>query len=241
MRARRAQRELLNDASPSGAVADGVVERLTLRWEARRSDEAAAAAAASNALLAKYAADAAAQRCVRRCSSGRSHARVVAQACRAAPTVWLTRRQLQPAVCARRRCATPRSQRVCVLHRCERAVAPAQEAVLDKRQFLAQLDAVDASSEEEPEEEDEEDDVGGGAARGATSQEVQRAREAMQRAALERREAINRATEREERKRAEHEARRAVREQAGHTNSKPGGRGRAGADGKGDTKRRGCA
>jgi hypothetical protein len=44
-------------------VAEGTVERLVLRWGARCNGEAAAAAAASDARLAKYAADAAAQRC----------------------------------------------------------------------------------------------------------------------------------------------------------------------------------
>jgi hypothetical protein len=59
------QLELLNDASPSGAVEEGAVMRLTKRWTERSVGQAAAAAAASDALLAKYAADAAAQRCAR--------------------------------------------------------------------------------------------------------------------------------------------------------------------------------
>jgi hypothetical protein len=59
------QLELLNDASPTGSVEEGTVERLTKRWEERELGQAAAAAAASDALLAKYAADAAAQRCAR--------------------------------------------------------------------------------------------------------------------------------------------------------------------------------
>ena len=60
------QLDLLVDASPSGTVADGTVERLTQRWHERVSGEAAAATAASNAVLAKFAAEAAAQRCVLR-------------------------------------------------------------------------------------------------------------------------------------------------------------------------------
>ena len=60
------QLDLLVDASPSGTVAEGTVERLTQRWQERCSGEAAAAAAASNAVLAKFAAEAAAQRCVLR-------------------------------------------------------------------------------------------------------------------------------------------------------------------------------
>ena len=61
--------------------------------------------------------------------------------------------------------------------------------------------------------------------------------QAVARAVAERREAISRAVEREDRKKAEHDARRAVREQAGHTNSKAGGgKGRGGADK--DTKAR---
>ncbi len=115
---------------------------------------------------------------------------------------------------------------------------PAQEAVLDKAQFLAQLDA-DASSEEEEEQDtgDAEDQEGGG---GAAA--VARAREELARAALDRKTAITRAMEREDRKRAEQEARRAVREQAGHTNSsssKGGGKGRGGGDAKDkDAKRK---
>jgi hypothetical protein len=66
MPSRGSQLDLLVDASPSGAVADGTVERLTQRWQERCSGEAAAASAASNAVLAKFAADAAAQRCVLR-------------------------------------------------------------------------------------------------------------------------------------------------------------------------------
>jgi hypothetical protein len=54
------------DASPTGTVAEVTVERLTQRWQERCSGEAAAATAASNAVLAKFAADAAAQRCVPR-------------------------------------------------------------------------------------------------------------------------------------------------------------------------------
>jgi hypothetical protein len=65
-RLRWSQLDLLVDASPSGTVADGTVERLTQRWHERLSGEAAAATAASNAVLAKFAAEAAAQRCVLR-------------------------------------------------------------------------------------------------------------------------------------------------------------------------------
>ena len=68
-RLRCSQLDLLVDASPSGTVADGTVQRLTQRWQERVSGEAAAATAASNAVLAKFAAEAAAQRCVLRRAS----------------------------------------------------------------------------------------------------------------------------------------------------------------------------
>ncbi len=59
-----AQLELLQEASPTGTVEVGTVERLTQRWQDRCRIESAAAAAAEEALLAKYAAQQAAQRCV---------------------------------------------------------------------------------------------------------------------------------------------------------------------------------
>ena len=102
--------------------------------------------------------------------------------------------------------------------------------------MLAQLDA-GASSEEEDDGADVEDDLG--PARPAVSPELERARLEAQRAAAERRAAIKLAVEREDRKRAEHEARRLVREQAGHTNSKPSTKGRGAGDAKGDARRKG--
>lgn len=59
-----AQLELLQEASPTGTVEVDTVERLTQRWQDRCRIELAAAAAAEEALLAKYAAQQAAQRCV---------------------------------------------------------------------------------------------------------------------------------------------------------------------------------
>jgi len=90
---------------------------------------------------------------------------------------------------------------------------PRQEALLEKRRLIAQLDA-GASSEDSEEEADE---VAADEAR-ATA-EVARAREEQRQRVEQRREAISRAAEREEKKRVEHDLRRAVREQAGHTTS----------------------
>ena len=115
----------------------------------------------------------------------------------------------------------------------------AQEAE-NKRAVIAQLDAA-ASSEDEDDAEDadEDDDLGSGApSRPAATAELERARQEAQRAAADRRAAIKLAVEREDRKRAEHEARRLIREQAGHTNSKASVKGRGAGDAKGDAKRR---
>ena len=121
---------------------------------------------------------------------------------------------------------------ICVVH-CVRA----QEAE-NKRAVIAQLDAA-ASSEDEDDDEDAEDDLGGALSRPAATAELERARQEAQRAAADRRAAIKLAVEREDRKRAEHEARRLIREQAGHTNSKTSAKGRGAGDAKGDAKRKG--
>jgi hypothetical protein len=106
---------------------------------------------------------------------------------------------------------------------------------------IAQLDTAASSDEDDGDADAEEDDLGGGGTgnRPAVSAEVERARQEVQRAAAERRAAIKSAVEREDRKRAEQEARRIVREQAGHTNSKSGAKGRGAGDAKGDAKRKG--
>lgn len=102
--------------------------------------------------------------------------------------------------------------------------AQSEEALAEKRRLLAQLEA-DASSDSAPEGEDEDDEESGGPG-GAYKAEVQRARDEAAKRAEERRLAVSRAVEREDRKRVEQETRRAVREQAGHTNSKaPGAKG----------------
>ena len=108
----------------------------------------------------------------------------------------------------------------------------------NKRAVIAQLDAA-ASSEDEDDGLDDDDDLGGGQARPAVIAELERARLEAQRAAADRRAAIKLAVEREDRKRAEHEARRLIREQAGHTNSKLSAKGRGAGDAKGDAKRKG--
>ena len=113
----------------------------------------------------------------------------------------------------------------------------AQEAE-NKRAVIAQLDAA-ASSEDEDDEEDADDDLGGAPSRPTVTAELERARQEAQRAAADRRAAIKLAVEREDRKRAEHEARRLIREQAGHTNSKASTKGRGAGDAKGDAKRKG--
>jgi hypothetical protein len=148
------------------------------------------------------------------------------------------------AACARQRQAYTLRERGTLRETCVASqLAPPcccclQEAVLDKAQFMAQLDADASSEEEEQDAGDAEDEEGGGGGAAA----VARAREELARAALERKTAITRAMEREDRKRAEQEARRAVREQAGHTNSsssKGGGKGRGAGDAKDkDAKRK---
>lgn len=110
----------------------------------------------------------------------------------------------------------------------------------NKRAVIAQLDATASSDEEGADAaEAEEDDLGGGGGGNgaAVSAEVERARQEVQRAVAERRAAIKSAVEREDRKRAEAEARRIIREQAGHTNAKTPVKGRGAGD-KGDAKRK---
>ena len=112
----------------------------------------------------------------------------------------------------------------------------AQEAE-NKRAVIAQLDAAASSEDEDGEADAEDDDLSTGQ-RPTVSAEVEAARLEMQRAAAERRAAIKSAVEREDRKRAEHEARRLIREQAGHTNGSKA-KGRGAGDAKGDAKRKG--
>lgn len=149
---------------------------------------------------------------------------------------------LPPAARARPRCAAlatstaPRVAHSCLF---------AQEAE-NKRAVMAQLDAAASSDEDgaEAEADEDEDDLGAGQgaspARPAASAEVERARQEVQRVAAERRAAIKSAIEREDRKKAEHEARRLIREQAGHT-LKPAVKGRGAGDAKADAKRSGGA
>ncbi len=105
---------------------------------------------------------------------------------------------------------------------------------------MAQLDA-EASSDDDVGDADDDEEEGGQAGGGVYKAEVARAREEMRHRAEQRREAISRAVEREDRKKAEHDIRRAVREQAGHTNAAkpPGGRGgsKGGDAGKGDASK----
>ena len=217
------------DASPSGTVADGTVERLTQRWHERVSGEAAAATAASNAVLAKFAAEAAAQRCVlRRAPLYRAD---LALFRRAADAEFAASRQARQAEVRFARvaaiCVDPWSHRLRL-----------QEAE-NKRAVIAQLDAAASSEDEDDVEDEDDDDLGGGApSRPAATAELERARQEAQRAAADRRAAIKLAVEREDRKKAEHEARRLIREQAGHTNSKASAKGRGAGDAKGDAKRK---
>ena len=216
------------DASPSGTVADGTVERLTQRWHERVSGEAAAATAASNAVLAKFAADAAAQRCVlRRAPLYRAD---LALFRRAADAEFAASRQARQAEV---RLALPLFVSIRGSHRLH-----LQEAE-NKRAVIAQLDAAASSEDEDDVEDEDDDDLGGGApSRPAATAELERARQEAQRAAADRRAAIKLAVEREDRKKAEHEARRLIREQAGHTNSKASAKGRGAGDAKGDAKRK---
>ena len=91
------------------------------------------------------------------------------------------------------------------------------EAATEKRRLLAQLEADGSSEVEFCSDDDDEDSPDR-----VYTAEVQRAREEQRLRAAQRREAILRAAQREERKTADQEARRAARERAGHLGSSPG-------------------
>ena len=197
-------RELLCEASPSGSVAEGTVAELSARWEEQLCARSAAATAASAAVLESYASEAAARK---------------ASDVRAA--VLRTQNEVRRATLAATPPAGPLSQRTLCAWAREPPGSPLthrsrlQEALLEKRRLMAQLDAGASSSDSEEEPDEEAADE-----RRATA-DVARAREEQRQRVEQRREAISRAAEREEKKRVEHDLRRAVREQAGHTTSPP--------------------
>jgi len=184
--------ELLNEASPTGAVEAGTVERLERRWTERCQQESAAVAKAESEVLAKYAADRAAQKCV----------------------------PLPSAVGPTHHCAFRAADEANKLRGGALGDTVAGLSQLEKRRLMAQLDAGASSSDEDAHDGEDVDEERGKA-------EVQRAREEVRQRVEQRREAITKAVEREDRRKAEHELRRAVREQAGHTS----GRGNKDKDG----------
>jgi hypothetical protein len=97
-----------------------------------------------------------------------------------------------------------------------------QEALLEKRLIMAQLEG--ASSGDDDGAADYEDDDA--KANGQYNAQLAKAREETRQRAEQRREAISRAVEREIKQKADHDARRALREQAGHI--KPAGRANSG-------------
>ena len=96
---------------------------------------------------------------------------------------------------------------------------------------MAQLESESSGDDEGAAADFDDDDA---KAKGAYQAELQQAREEARYRAEQRREAISRAAEREVKQKAEHDARRALREQAGHirggTQTK-GGRSRGGRGG----------
>ena len=110
----------------------------------------------------------------------------------------------------------------------QRRAKQSEEAAAEKLRLLARLHAEASGSDDGSALESEEEE---GPQRTYTA-DVQRAREEQRLFAAQRREAISRAMEREDRKQAEQGARRSAREQAGHLTSPNKGGSKGGLGGR---------
>ena len=224
------QLELLQEASSlSGVLDPGTADSIAQRWEARMSASSAAADAAAQVRLLcgclHHVASADATRgCPRQICCRGGCATVRAPLYVLQPFLTCQRSRNVDEAAALRKKAKSEARLLPSLG-CFLTTLWMQEAAAEKRRLLAMLDAVASSSDGgSGSEEDDRDESAGG---GSYTAEVQHAREELRLRSEQRREAISRAVEREERKKIEHDARAAIRKQAGHANGAAGAKGKS--------------